>query len=305
MKLSLVVPCFNEEDNILPFYKRVREVFENKIEYEIVFVNDGSRDKTGERLHKLLETADGNIKVLTFSRNFGKESAMYAGLGKAEGEYTAIIDADLQQDPEYVLQMSDMLDKNADLDCVCAYQAKRKETSLTAMLKGCFYSLADALSDVPFHKDASDFRVFRRNVLQAVLSLKEYKRFSKGIFSFVGFNTEYISYEVKERFSGKTKWSVKALFRYAFDGLFSFSVKPLKLVGTAGILNIIISVILLVAFAITGLTVEKWLLISLFMLTGVVLISLGIVSEYVARGYVQNLERPVYIIKEYKEKQAK
>ena len=189
MKLSLICPCYNEEKNIYNFYDACVRAFENKVEsYEFVFINDGSKDDTWKKLMELFDT-HSCIKLINFSRNFGKEAAMYAGLEKAEGEFIAIIDTDLQQPPEKVVEMLEILDGDPDLDCVAAYQEKRREGKLLSTLKGVFYKTISKMSEINFQSGASDFRTFRRNVRDAILSLGEYHRFLKGIFSWVGFNT--------------------------------------------------------------------------------------------------------------------
>ncbi len=302
MKLSLVVPCFNEEENIIPFAQRVREVFDGVCDYEIIYVDDGSADKSAEKMKQVLSQKREKVKIISFSRNFGKEPAMYAGLKHADGEYTAIIDCDLQQDPAYVLEMKKILDENPDTDCVCAYQEKRRENAAVSALKSGFYGLANRISEVPFRKDASDFRVFRRGVLEAVLSLTEYKRFSKGIFSFVGFQTEYIPYEVHDRAHGKSKWPVKKLFSYAADGIFAFSVKPLSLATVLGTISLLAAVVLLIVSALTGnLTAVRALAVLVLAVSGGIYICLGILGKYVSAIYMQAKDRPVYIVRDYKE----
>ena len=182
MKLTLVVPCFNEEESVIEFYSEVTRVFKDKVEdYELVFVNDGSRDKTPQILRAIYEKAD-NVKVVNFSRNFGKEAAIYAGLKQSSGDYTCVIDADLQQRPEVVLEMKQILDENADIDCVAAYQGERKESKLLIFFKDKFYEIINKLSDVELYPGASDFRLMRRQMLDSVLDMSEYSRFSKGIF---------------------------------------------------------------------------------------------------------------------------
>ncbi len=210
MRLSLIVPCFNEQDNIFPFARAVAEVFPDPSDYEIVFVNDGSKDKTLQNLKELHRQSQQNIRVVSFSRNFGKESAIYAGLQHCDGEYISLIDADLQQDPAIVKQMTEILDAEPDTDCVCAFQETRHENKLMTSVKSAFYKMATNMSEVDFVDGASDFRTFRRTVRDALLQMPEYFRFSKGLFSWVGFNTKYIPYEAKERASGTTKWGSKA-----------------------------------------------------------------------------------------------
>ena len=226
MRLSLIVPCFNEQDNIFPFARAVAEVFPDPSDYEIVFVNDGSKDKTLQNLKELHRQSQQNIRVVSFSRNFGKESAIYAGLQHCDGEYISLIDADLQQDPAIVKQMTEILDAEPDTDCVCAFQETRHENKLMTSVKSAFYKMATNMSEVDFVDGASDFRTFRRTVRDALLQMPEYFRFSKGLFSWVGFNTKYIPYEAKERASGTTKWGFKKLLKYGWNGILAFSTAP-------------------------------------------------------------------------------
>ena len=196
MKLSLVVPCYNEQDNVEKFYTETVKAFSGSdFSYEFVFVNDGSKDNTLKQLKKLYdEHKESNIKVIGFSRNFGKEAAMYAGLSNAKGDYVCVIDADLQQRPEVALQMVNILDENEEYDCVAAYQEERKESKMMITLKNAFYKLINKVTEVDFVSGASDFRTFRRSMVEAILNMTEYHRFSKGIFSWVGFNTKFIPY---------------------------------------------------------------------------------------------------------------
>lgn len=227
MKLSLIVPCFNEEQNILPFYNAVVKAFSLvDYEYELVFVNDGSSDQTMAELRKLYEKREREIQIVSFSRNFGKEAAILAGLKAAKGDCVSLIDADLQQRPEVVVAMMDVLLTDGSCDCVVAYQEGRKESPVRKLFKNGFYWVINSIAEVPFRKDASDFRTFRRSVADAILQMGEYCRFSKGLFSWVGFNVQYIPYKVEDRFSGQTKWSFKKLIAYSVDGITSFSTFP-------------------------------------------------------------------------------
>ena len=189
--ISLIVPCYNEENNVIPMYDLIIKTFKNyKEDIEIIFVNDGSKDKTIDNLRKIIKDTKYDVKVIDFSRNFGKESAIYAGLTNSKGDYVALIDGDLQQDPKYVLDAVEFLKKNTDYDCVTYYQEKRKENFITSFLKKSFYRVINVVSDTNFINDASDFRIMKRNVVDAVLDLKEHNRFSKGIFSWVGFHVK-------------------------------------------------------------------------------------------------------------------
>lgn len=305
MKLSLVVPSYNEEENVEKFYDEVTRVFRGRVdEYEFVFVNDGSGDGTMERLRELHEAHD-NVAVVSFSRNFGKEAAMYAGLARARGELVCIIDADLQQRPEVVLEMLEVMKSDPDIDCVTAYQKKRRESKILGAVKSLFYKFINKISDVDFVNGASDFRLMKRRMVDAILSITEYHRFSKGIFSYVGFNTKYIPYEVAARESGRSKWSVGKLFKYALEGIFAFSTAPLKISTAVGFLSAAGSIGYLVAVLVQklafGIDVPGYatIVVLLLLLGGIQLVCLGMVGEYIARMYVQTKNRPIYIEKEH------
>ena len=307
MKLSLVVPCYNEEANVKRFFDEVNKVFKNKVsDFEFVFVNGGSKDKTYHELKKLYsENTSSNVQVLTFSRNFGKESAIYAGLSNAKGDMVCIIDADLQQRPEVVLEMLEEIEKDETLDCVAAYQENRKESKTLSGLKTAFYKVINKITDVDFVNGASDFRLFKRTMVDAILEMTEYHRFSKGIFSWVGFNTKYIPYTVEERQFGETKWSYGKLFKYAFDGIISFSTFPLKLATGVGLVTAFASIIYLIVVVIQklffGIDVPGYatIVVLVLFLGGMQLFCLGILGEYLSKIYLQVKNRPIYILKEH------
>lgn len=307
MKLSLVVPCYNEEANVEHFFSEVNKVFKNKVEdYEFVFVNDGSKDGTYQKLKTLYkENNFSNIQVLTFSRNFGKEAAIYAGLSHAKGDLVCIIDADLQQRPEVVLEMLGEIEKDETIDCVAAYQENRKETKTMKGMKYSFYKLINKITDVDFVNGASDFRLLKRTMVDAILEMTEYHRFSKGIFSWVGFNTKYIPYTVEERQFGETKWTYGKLFKYAFDGIISFSTFPLKLATGVGLATAFASIIYLFVVVlqklIFGIDVPGYatIVVLVLFLGGMQLFCLGILGEYLSKIYVQVKNRPIYILKEH------
>ena len=307
MKLSLVVPCYNEEANAKRFFDEVNRVFENKVEdFEFVFVNDGSKDGTYPELKKLYkENPTSDIQVLTFSRNFGKEAAIYAGLSNAKGDMVCIIDADLQQRPEVVLEMLEEIEKDDSLDCVAAYQENRKESKTLSGLKSAFYKVINKITDVDFVNGASDFRLMKRAMVDSIIEMTEYHRFSKGIFSWVGFNTKYIPYTVEERQFGETKWSYGKLFKYAFDGIISFSTFPLKLATGVGLVTAFASIIYLFVVVlqklIFGIDVPGYatIVVLVLFLGGMQLFCLGILGEYLSKIYVQVKNRPIYILKEH------
>lgn len=307
MKLSLVVPCYNEEGNVEKFYFEVKKAFEGKVEdYEFVFVNDGSKDETYNKLKKLYdEHKESQIQVLSFSRNFGKEAAIYAGLNSVKGDLVCLIDADLQQRPEVVLRMLDVMQKNEEIDCVTAYQDERKESRLMTAMKSAFYKIINGIADVPFVNGASDFRLMKRKMVDAVIEMGEYHRFSKGIFSFVGFNTEYIPYTVEERESGESKWGFRKLFKYAIEGIVSFTTFPLKLSTYIGLFSSFASIIYLIVVVIQklafGINVPGYatIVVLVLLLGGLQLFCLGLLGEYLSKIYVQVKNRPIYILKEH------
>ena len=210
VKLSLVVPCYNEAENVALFQEETIKAFRDcGYPYEIIFVDDGSQDATLHQLKKLYANGKCPVKVISFSRNFGKESALYAGLQHADGDYISLIDADLQQRPEIVRDMVAFLDENPDYDVVAAYQDRRNEGKVLSFFKKSFYKIINKLSDVALQPEASDFRTYRRSVKDSILELGEYHRFSKGIFAWVGYNTKFIPYTACERAHGVTKWSFR------------------------------------------------------------------------------------------------
>ena len=306
MKLSLVVPCYNEEENVQRFFDETERVFVGVINnYEIVFVNDGSTDKTQENLKELYKKHSDKIQVLTFSRNFGKEAAIYAGLSSAKGDLVCIIDADLQQRPEVVLEMLKVMGEDDNTDCVTAYQEKRKESKIMSGVKSAFYKVINKIADVDFVNGASDFRLMKRTMVDAILNMSEYHRFSKGIFSWVGFNTKYIPYTVAEREFGESKWNFIKLLKYAVDGIISFSTFPLKFVTTIGLITSFASVVYLIAVIIQklffGIDVPGYatIVVLVLFLGGIQLFCLELLGEYLSKIYVQVKNRPIYVLKEH------
>lgn len=305
MKLSLVVPCYNEAENVAAFQNAVIAAFDGcGYDYELVFVNDGSQDATLHNLKKIHAAQKCPVKVVSFSRNFGKESALYAGMEHACGDYISLIDADLQQQPEIVREMVKMLDENPDTDVVAAYQDRRGEGKVLSFFKKSFYTIINRLSDVTLRSDASDFRTFRRSVAESLLSLGEYHRFSKGLFSWVGYNTEFIPYTARPRMAGKTKWSFRKLMNYAIEGIIGFSTRPLRIAAYLGFLTAIAALIYLIVVLVekftAGIDVPGYattIVLTLF-LGGMQLFCIGIIGEYVGKTYEQSKNRPVYIAKE-------
>ena len=307
MKQSFICPCFNEENNVIAFAKAVLDAFPNTKDYELVFINDGSRDNTIGSLKKLKKESTQNIKIINFSRNFGKESAMYAGLQNCKGDYITIIDTDLQQSPEIVKEMVDILENDDDIDCVCACQENRHESSFAKFCKKNFYKLADKFTETHFVDGASDFRTFRSRVKDAILSMGEYYRFSKGIFSWVGFNVKYIEYENVERAAGTTAWSFWKLFLYSLEGIFAFSTAPLALASLLGVLSCLIAFIWIIAIIIKtivfGESVQGFptIMCAIFFVGGLQLFCTGILGQYLSKTYLETKRRPIYIISETEE----
>lgn len=307
MKLSVVIPCFNEERNVAPLYDACIQALEGRVEsYELVFVNDGSRDNTWTELKALYQKGRCPVKLINLSRNFGKEAAMYAGLQRAAGEYVTLLDADLQQSPEIMLEMVSFLDNNPDYDSVAAYQENRIEGRFITWCKKVFYRLMDRICEIDLHEGASDFRTFRRTVAQAMLDVTECHRFSKGIFSWVGFHTHFIPYKAQPRQNGNTTWSFWKLVKYAINGIISYTTFPLKIATGVGSLMSFFALVYTAVVVIQkyGFGVEfpngyPTTIVLILLIGGLQLITLGIIGEYIARIYIQGKHRPIYIAKEY------
>lgn len=305
MKLSLVVPCYNEAENVAAFQEAVIHAFAGcGYDYEIIFVNDGSRDATLHNLKKLHAAQKCPTKVISFSRNFGKEAGIFAGLHHASGEYISLIDADLQQRPEIVRDMVAILDEKPEYDVVAAYQDRRGEGKVLSFFKKSFYAIINKLSSVKLQPDASDFRTFRRSVLESILDLKEYHRFSKGIFAWVGFDTCFIPYTACERAAGTTKWSFWKLVNYAIEGIIGYSTAPLRLATVLGTLTGITAILYLITVILEklfwGISVPGYatIITLILLLSSVQLFCIGIIGEYVGRTFEQSKNRPVFIPKE-------
>ncbi|MBR2835155.1 MAG: glycosyltransferase family 2 protein [Coriobacteriales bacterium] len=302
--LTLVVPGFNEEENIDAFYEATVAAFESFEEsYQIVFVDDGSRDATFEKMQNIAgrDNLPCEVTVISFSRNFGKEAALYAGLEYAFGDVIGFIDADLQQHPETLLEMYRILMANDDCDVVAAYQSQRTEGGIKNWLSEKFYGVLAASSHMDVLADASDFRVFRRYVAQALLSMPENDRFSKGLFSWIGFKTIPFPYVPNERNAGHTTWSYPKLLRYAIDGLMSFSTFPLKVATYIGWFSAICAILYLIFVIVKrfvlGADVPGYATIVVLVLFfgSIQLLVLGSVGSYLGRDYIQGKGRPIYI----------
>lgn len=305
MNLSIVVPCYNEERNIRPFYeKAVAELGSLLDDAEFVFINDGSRDNTLSELRALCDSAPHKIRVVSFSRNFGKEAGLLAGLQHSRGDHVAIIDADLQQNPKYIKQMLEILRQHPSCDGVAAYQRERSESKLLCFFKNAFYKLINKMTEVEFYRSASDFRLLSRRMVDAILSMPEKCRFSKGIFAWIGFNVYYMPYDVEERNAGSSKWSFWKLTAYAVNGIVSFSDKPLVISSVLGFILFVISVIMMLAVVIKTLLFGDpvagfpTLASLLLFLSGIQLLCIGIVGQYLSKMYTEIKGRPVYLVGE-------
>ena len=307
-KLSIVVPCYNEEEAIPLFYPAVEKVVKQMpVETEYWFVNDGSSDDTLAELRKLHAQDPERVHYVSFSRNFGKEAGLYAGLQAATGDYIVVMDADLQDPPEYLPEMYKDI-STGEYDCVGMRRTDRKgEAKFKSFLSNQFYNVINKISDTKIVSGARDYRMMTRQMVDAVLSLTEYNRFSKGIFNWVGFKTKYLPYKNVERVAGTTDWSTWKLFKYAIDGITDFSEAPLAIATWAGGLTAFVSIIGMIVVVIRKILEPSssafgWasMVCIILFLGGIQLLCLGIVGRYIGRIYMQTKKRPIYIIKEKK-----
>ena len=305
-KISVVVPCYNEEPTITLFYDEITKVSENmEVNFEYIFVDDGSKDKTMDIL-KELANKDKRVKYIKLSRNFGKEGAMLAGLKLSSGDYVTIMDADLQDPPKLLPKMLTILKNDKeDYDCVGTRRVTRKgEPPIRSFFARMFYKIINRMSKVEMVDGARDYRLMTRQVVNSILELNEYNRYSKGLFQFVGFNTKWLEYENVERVAGETKWSFWKLFKYAIEGIVSFSTVPLTMSVTIGLFFCLVAFIMIIVIIVKTLVygdpVAGWpsLACIIILASGVQLFSLGILGEYLSKTYLEVKNRPVYIIKE-------
>ena len=296
--ISIIVPCKNECDSVKIFHKELINVLPSlKTTYELIFVDDGSTDSTLEELKKL-KKKNRYMKVLSFSRNFGKEAAMLAGFRESKGDYVVTMDVDLQDPPSMLKEMYTLI-KKSDYDCIGTRRVTRKgEPPIRSFFARCFYKLINKFMEVEIVDGARDFRLMNRQMVNAVLSMSEYHRFSKGIFAWVGFKTKYLTYENVERVAGETKWSFWKLFKYAVEGIVSFTTAPLVISTVLGSATFIIGLVYLIVKLCLGISKYAILLSIILIFCGSQLISIGILGEYVGRTFFQTKSRPNYIIKE-------
>lgn len=305
-KLSVVVPCFNEQEAVPIFYNEVKKILVTlKEEYEIIFIDDGSSDKTLEEVKELSEK-DKCVHYVSFSRNFGKEAAMYAGLKKATGDYVVIMDVDLQDPPSLIPEMLSAV-CSGEFDSAATRRTNRKgEPPVRSMFARLFYKLMRYFSDIDIVDGARDFRMMSRTMVDAVLSVSERGRFSKGIFAWVGFRTKYFEYKNVERSAGKTKWNFRKLFLYSLDGIVAFSTKPLVLASITGILFLFLSflfiIFIIVRKVLFGDPTAGWpsLVCIILFVSGIQLFCTGILGQYLAKVYLETKQRPLYITKDEK-----
>ena len=302
-KISIVVPCFNEEQNIAIFYNEVTTALQTMpVIYELIFIDDGSSDKTLCEI-KQFKDMDTRVKYISFSRNFGKEAALHAGMSKSTGDYVAIMDVDMQDPPSLLPQMYELIQKNCDI--VATYRNTRTgEPIIRSYCAKLFYKLINKISNTKIVDGARDFRLMTRQVVDAILEMSEYNRFSKGIFSWIGFKTTWIPYENTQRIAGNSKWSFWKLFLYSIDGIIAFSEVPLAIASIAGMFFFLISIIMIIVIIIKTLvwgdSTHGWpsLICIIFFISGIQLFCTGILGQYLAKTYLETKKRPLHITKE-------
>ena len=302
--ISIIIPCYNEEDSIPLIYNELKKVSNNmKYDFEFIFVNDGSIDNSLSVLKKL-SAKDKQVKYIHFSRNFGKEAAMYAGLSKSKGDYVTIMDADLQDPPSLLPEMLRSI-KEEGYDSVGTRRVSRKgEPKIRSFFARKFYKIINKLSKIEMVDGARDYRLMTRQMVNSILELKEYNRYSKGLFSFVGFNTYWLEYENVERVAGETKWSFWGLVKYAIEGIVAFSTLPLSIASLMGFIfcfvSFILIIIIIIKTLIFGDPTSGWpsLVCIIFFVSGIQLFCLGIIGKYLSKTYLETKNRPIYIIKE-------
>lgn len=303
--ISVVVPCYNEEESLPLFYEEISRVAGSmdQVDFELVFVDDGSRDGTLEILRGLARR-DSRCRFLSFSRNFGKEAGMYAGLAEAAGDYCVLMDADLQHPPALLPEMYRVVGEEG-WDCCGGLRVGREgDGRLRSLLSRSFYRIGQKLTKLDMTDGHGDFRMMSRPVVDAILNMREYNRYMKGLFSFVGFQTKWIPYENVERACGQTKWNFKSLFSYAFEGILAFSTTPLKLAGAAGMLLMAAGLLFLLvnliqSIWVTGALTSMDLIVTLILvLSGLQMLFLYIIGAYLSKDYLENKKRPLYIVRE-------
>ncbi|RBR33830.1 glycosyl transferase [Enterococcus cecorum] len=303
-RISIIVPCYNEEETVEIFYRETEKMRKQLVHYnfEYIFVNDGSNDQTLSKLRQLAKNE--NVHYLSFSRNFGKESALYAGLREANGDFVTVMDADLQDPPELLIEMVRILEQG-EYDCVGTRRINRRgEPSIRSWFARKFYQLINHIGEVEMVDGARDFRLMTRQMVDSVLELSEYNRFSKGLFAWVGYNTKYLEYENRERVAGQTSWSFWSLFKYSIDGIVNFSEAPLNLASFVGAFSCFVSIIAMIFIVVKTLIFNDptsgWpsLVCIILFIGGIQLLCLGIVGKYISKIFLETKKRPIYIVKE-------
>ena len=314
MLLSIVVPCYNEQEALPYFYKEICRVAEEMkashgAEFEFIFVDDGSKDNT-LAIARQLHGQDERVRYISFSRNFGKEAGILAGLEAAKGDYVAMMDADLQDPPALLPQMLDAL-LNEDYDCAATRRTNRKgEPPIRSFFARMFYKIINRLSDADIVDGARDYRLMRRRMVDAILALPEYNRFSKGIFGWVGFKTKWLEYVNVERVAGETKWSFWKLFLYSLEGIVAFTTAPLALASLIGIIFCVLAFVMILFIIVRTLLfgdpTSGWpsLVCIIFLCSGVQLFCMGVLGQYLAKTYMEVKHRPVYIVRETEQDEA-
>ena len=304
-KISVIVSCYNEEESLPLFYQEMNKVMEElkKYKFELIFVNDGSKDKTLEVI-KTLRKKDNRVRFVSFSRNFGKEAAMLAGLDYSTGDYVTLMDADLQDPPKMLPEMLKYIEEDG-YDCVGTRRVTRKgEPPIRSFFARRFYKLINKMSKVEMVDGARDYRLMTRQMVEAILNCREYNRYSKGLWSFVGFKTKWLEFENVQRVAGETKWSFWKLFKYAIEGIVAFTTVPLTIAAFLGILFCFIAFVMIVVIIcktlIWGDPVSGWpsLACIIIFVSGIQLFFMGIFGEYLAKTYLETKKRPIYIVKE-------
>ena len=304
-KISVVVPCYNEEESLPLFYEEVCRVAKEMkyVEFEFLFINDGSKDSTLSILRDFSKK-DKRVRYISFSRNFGKEAGMYAGLSNATGDYVCIMDADMQDPPEMLIKMYELIEKE-NYDCVALYSSRHDDYSLLRkFFTSCWYKLIGAISSVPQQPGARDYRLMKRRMVDAIVDMGEYNRYTKGIFGFVGFNTKWIDYIPPQRVAGKSKFNFFKLFKYALEGILAFSTTPLVISAIIGLVFCLISFIVIIFIIWKTLAygdpVSGWpsLACMIMFMGGLQLFFFGIMGMYLAKVYLEVKKRPIYISKE-------
>lgn len=308
-KISIIVPCYNEEESLPIFYKEIDKISKDmkSVDFEFLFINDGSRDKTLSILREMAKK-DKRVRYISFSRNFGKEAGMWAGLENATGDFVAIMDADMQDPPSKVKEMYDILSKDKEYDCVGLYTIDHKDYSFFRKIcTNIWYKLIAKISNNRQVPGVRDFRLMRRQMVDAILEMKEYNRYTKGIFSFVGFNTKWLEFKTGDRVAGTSKFNFWKLFKYALEGIVSFSTAPLVMSAIIGIVFCFIAFITILVIIIKTLAfgdpVSGWpsLACIIIFVSGVQLFFLGVIGMYLSKTYLEVKKRPIYIVKETEE----